>query len=174
MDTGEGHVFALKITPVVDDMMSASAAVSNRAAKPYTIWRAWEDLLWLQEWLEIEYEKRARMKRRRLEAGKGTKKKAGLYKHVEKAASFESLPAGPDPKSIAVDVHQYIPALTKKGALFRETPQLVKDRQHQIKQFLPSLLGPNLPVLLCEIQDSPEVADFFSQLLITLIGIWLI
>lgn len=153
----------MKITPVIDDMLSASASASQYAARPYTIWRAWEDMLWFQEWLESEYERMARVKRTHLESAKGSKKKAGLYKHAEKASSFESLPTGPDPKSIAVDVHKYIPALSKKGAVFKENPRLVQLRQYEIRQFLPALLGSDLPMLLSQIQESQEVVDFFSQ-----------
>ena len=72
----------------------------------YEIWRRWEDCLYFQDLLESEYDQMSREKRARLQAGKGVKKN-GLYEHedptrrLRRAASFESLPPGPDTNMIA-------------------------------------------------------------------------
>jgi hypothetical protein len=96
---------------------TGSNSSKGSAYSEYTIWRKWDDCLWLQDLLEYHYTQMAREKRTRLVAGKGVKKN-GVYLH-DRAASFESLPPGPDPKSISQNVHQFVPKLTKKGTIFR-------------------------------------------------------
>jgi hypothetical protein len=76
--------------------------------------------------LEHRYGVVSREKRQRLQAGKGMKKH-GMYIH-DHAASFESLPPGPDPKSVAMDIHKYLPELTKCAALFRQNQQTTSAR----------------------------------------------
>jgi hypothetical protein len=54
-------------------------------------------------------------------------KKHGMYIHNH-AASFESLPPGPDPKSVVMDIHKYLPELTKCAALFCQNQQTTSTR----------------------------------------------
>ncbi|KAJ3720708.1 hypothetical protein C8R42DRAFT_722394 [Lentinula raphanica] len=63
------------------------------------------------------------MKCQRLLAGKGVKKD-GFYLQ-DRASSWESLPPGPEPNSVAQDIRDNVPKLTKKGTLFRASQSLV-------------------------------------------------
>lgn len=154
-------MYGMRITAVDDDR-----TVSSRASVSldYEIWRRWEDFLWFQNWLETEYGRLARSKRRRLAAGRGLKerKSEGIYLHPSKASSFESLPPGPDPTSVAIDIHQHVPTLSKEGTVFRETQAIANKRQAELKEFLPGLFGPDQPALITQLLEDQSIADFFS------------
>jgi hypothetical protein len=88
--------------------------------------------------------------------------KNGVYIRSDRAASFDSLPPGPDPGSISKNVHDYLPPLTKKGTLFRASTQTVARRQAEFTALVRALFAPELPVLLREIRASRTVRDFFG------------
>ncbi|KAL1739625.1 hypothetical protein HDZ31DRAFT_68747 [Schizophyllum fasciatum] len=123
------------------------------------IWRKWEDCLWFQETLEYEYTRLAREKRRRLTSGKGVKKN-GLYVHD--AASFESLPMGPDPTTVAKDVHDLIPRLTKKGTFFRASQETIEQRAAELRRLIEALFRDDVPALLNDLRNDRMVTDFFG------------
>ncbi|KAI5892897.1 uncharacterized protein SCHCODRAFT_01094803 [Schizophyllum commune H4-8] len=126
---------------------------------PLGIWRKWEDCLWFQETLEYEYTRLAREKRRRLTSGKGVKKN-GLYVHD--AASFESLPMGPDPTTVAKDVHDLIPRLTKKGTFFRASQETIEQRATELRRLIEALFRDDVPALLNDLRNDRMVTDFFG------------
>ena len=137
MDIGSGFCYGLRIYPIhdhPDDVSSVSggsrSSTSSGPTGEYEVWRRWEDCLWFQELLELEYGIMARQKRQRLAAGKGVKKD-GVYIHSDQAASFDSLPPGPEAKSIAKDVHVIIPKLSKKGTLFRPSQSTIEQRSRE-------------------------------------------
>ena len=137
--------------------MSTSTAVSF---SEYDIWRRWEDCLLFQDAFEQEYSRLAREKKQRLLRGKGVKKN-GIYLQ-DRAASFESLPPGPHPDSVAQDLHEYLPRLTKKGTLFRVSQALVSQRNAELTALVEALYQDDLPSLLREIRASHVVTDFFG------------
>lgn len=126
----------------------------------YNIWRRWEDCLWFQDMLEIRYAVIAREKRQRLQAGKGVKKN-GIYIH-DRAASFESLPSGPDPKSVAMDVHKYLPRLTKRGIMFRQNQQAINQRQTEFVALVKAFFQEDVPALVQELRQDRIIRDFFG------------
>jgi len=144
----------MRISPVVDD----SASVSSSA--DYEVWRRWEDCLIFQETLETEYQRMARAKKKRLLAGRGVKKH-GVYIH-DLASSFESLPPGPHPDSVSLDVHAYLPKLTKKGTVFRTSLATVEKRNSEITALLQAIFSPNAPALLHELRQERIITDFFG------------
>jgi hypothetical protein len=117
--------------------------------------------LWLQDALESEYKRAAREKRQRLLQGKGVKSFNGMYKQ-DMASSWESLPPGPDPNSVARDIHQHIPFLTKKGTLFRASLATVEQRQREFEALIEALFRDDMPALIKEIRSSRIVTDFFG------------
>ncbi|EJD06871.1 uncharacterized protein FOMMEDRAFT_17337 [Fomitiporia mediterranea MF3/22] len=135
----------------------------------YEVWRRWEDCLYFQDLLEVEYGRMSREKRARLHAGKGVKKN-GKYAHedpirrLHRAASFESLPPGPDPNLIAKDVHEVLPRLTKKGTLFRASKETIEQRGREFKALIEALLreGDDVPMLIQELRQLRVVRDFFG------------
>ena len=129
--------------------------------REYDVWRRWEDCLWFQEKLEIAYSRAAREKRNRLAAGKGIKKN-GFYVHSDQAASWESLPFGPDPNDVAYDIHQYIPKLSKKATLFRASHDVINHRYQDLQMMMQALMQDDLPVLIQEIKHTDNFTDFFS------------
>lgn len=114
-----------------------------------------------QDTLELEYSRAAREKRNRLAAGKGVKKN-GVYIHSDQAASWESLPFGPDPSDIARDIHEYIPKLTKKGTLFRASQETIGQRYEELQKMMHALLQDDLPTLIKEIKATLTFSDFFG------------
>ncbi|KAL0954358.1 hypothetical protein HGRIS_003351 [Hohenbuehelia grisea] len=146
------------VTPVSNfDGISLSSRALNSV---YEVWRRWEDCLWFQETIELEYERLARQKRQRLFKGKGVKKN-GMYLQ-DQAASFESLPPGPDPHSIAENIHDTIPKLTKKGTLFRASQATIDQRQRELTALIEGLLQDDVPTLIQELRTSRIVTDFFG------------
>ena len=103
----------------------------------------------------------ARQKRARLQAGKGVKKN-GVYIQSDQAASFESLPPGPDANTIAKDIHHYIPRLNKKGTLFRPSQATIEQRGQEFKALMHALFQDDVPMLVQELRDTRLVRDFFG------------
>lgn len=110
--------------------------------------------------LESRYDMISREKRHRLQAGKGVKKN-GIYIH-DRAASFESLPPGPDPKSVALDIHQYLPKLTKRAGLFRPNPQIIEQRQLEFVALIKAFFQEDVPALIKELRQDRVILDFFG------------
>ena len=164
---GSGWAYGLRVISTVDDEAADRRSVSSRSAsssspyKDYEIWRRWDDCLWFQEKLELEYSIQAREKRRRLEQGKGVKKN-GVYVDSKQAASFDSLPPGPDPTSVSLNIHDYIPKITKKATLFRANQATIDQRQKQFTALIEALLAPEVPTLIEELRGSCTIKDFFG------------
>ena len=164
---GSGWAYGLRVVSTLEDDVPDRRSVSSRSVsstspyKDYEIWRRWDDCLWFQETLELEYSIQAREKRRRLEQGKGVKKN-GVYTDSKQAASFDSLPPGPDPTSVSLNIHNYIPKLTKKASLFRVNQATIDQRQQQFASIIGALLAPEVPVLIEELRATSAVRDFFG------------
>ena len=114
-----------------------------------------------QQTLEEEYERAAREKKRRLAQGKGVKGFNGLYKK-DLASSFESLPSGPDPRSVAQDIHEHLPILTRRGTIFRANQATIDRRQAELIAFTRAFFSDDMPALIKEIRVSSVVRDFFG------------
>lgn len=156
---GGAHSHGMRICPL---SLGDRASISSRSSSSdYDVWRRWEDCLWLQDTLESEYKRAAREKRQRLLQGKGVKSFNGMYKQ-DMASSWESLPPGPDPNSVARDIHQHIPFLTKKGTLFRASLATVEQRQREFEGLIEALFRDDMPALIKEIRSSRIVTDFFG------------
>ncbi|KAF9267957.1 hypothetical protein L218DRAFT_995509 [Marasmius fiardii PR-910] len=159
-----GHfLYGLRVNPVnQDDRSSTGSDGSSRAfTEPYEIWRKWEDCLFFQDKIEEEYSRLARMKRQRLKQGKGVKKN-GMYMQ-DAAASWESLPPGPDPHSVAQDVHNIIPRLSSKGgSLFGNKQAIINLRLAELSAFIAALYKDDVPALLVEVRSDRLVSDFFG------------
>ena len=158
--SGGSYSFGLRVCPIKNDMSSVSAR-SNSSHLGYEIWRKWEDCLNFQESLEIEYSRMAREKRNRLAAGKGVKKN-GIYFHGDQAASFESLPPGPDPHSVAQDIHNHVPKLTKKGTIFRASQATINQRHSEFQAMINALFDEDVPTLIKELRTTHTFTDFFG------------
>ncbi|KLO08940.1 hypothetical protein SCHPADRAFT_858526 [Schizopora paradoxa] len=149
--------------------VSNTSSNSSGSMQEYEVWRRWEDCLYFQELLEENYALMSREKRARLHAGKGVKKN-GVYSRddhehrLQRAASFESLPPGPDPSMIAKDVHEYLPRLTKKGTLFRASQNTVDVRGHEFRDLIEALVKENdeVPTLIRELRQLGVIRDFFG------------
>jgi hypothetical protein len=89
-------------------------------------------------------------------------KKNGVYLNSEQAASFDSLPPGPDPTSISLDIHDYIPKLSKKTTLFRVNQATIDQRQQQFASLIDALFSPNVPTLIEELRATHTFKDFFG------------
>jgi hypothetical protein len=160
---GGSYSYGLRICPIKDDNASISAqSTSSKGSQlEYDIWRKWEDCLWFQDTLEAEYTLMAREKITRLAAGKGVKKD-GMYIQRDQAASFDSLPPGPDPHSVSRDIHKYIPKLTKKGTLFRASQATVDQRFAEFSAMINAFFQEDLPMLLKELMATRTFTDFFG------------
>lgn len=160
---GGSYSYGLRICPIKDDNASISAhSTSSKGSHlEYDIWRKWEDCLWFQDTLEAEYTLMAREKITRLAAGKGVKKD-GMYIQRDQAASFDSLPPGPDPHSVSRDIHKYIPKLTKKGTLFRASQATVDQRFAEFRAMINAFFQEDLPMLLKELMATRTFTDFFG------------
>ena len=143
------------------DTRSVHSNKTNSSNSEYEVWRRWEDCLWFQDLLESEYKLMARTKRTRLAQGKGVKKN-GVYIHSDQAASFESLPPGPDVHDIAKDVHEIIPKLTKKGTLFRASQATIEQRTREFSALIEALFRDDLPTLIMELRANRVIKDFFG------------
>lgn len=138
-----------------------SSVSSEESTVQYDVWRRWEDCLWLQDTLENEYKRAAREKKTRLAQGKGVKAFNGMYKQ-DMASSWESLPPGPEPTSIATDIHAYLPSLTKKSSFFRPNPATVEHRQEEYQALIEALMSDDVPALIKEIRSCRTITDFFG------------
>ncbi|TFK74136.1 hypothetical protein BDN72DRAFT_789744 [Pluteus cervinus] len=155
---GGSYSFGMRVSPIVK---GDRASYSSRGwSSDYEIWRRWEDCLWFQGTLELEYRRAAREKRQRLLQGKGVKK-GGFYKQ-DQASSWESLPPGPDPNSVAQELHDFLPKLTKKGTLFRASQATTDQRQREISALIDALMQPDQPALVQELMSNPAICDFFG------------
>ncbi|KAF8623706.1 hypothetical protein AX17_007403 [Amanita inopinata Kibby_2008] len=155
---GSNYSYGMRICAI--SRGDRSSVMSRNSLSEYEIWRRWEDCLWFQDGLEREYTRLAREKKQRLLRGKGVKKN-GFYLQ-DQAASFESLPPGPDPNSVAQDIHQHLPRLTKKGTLFRASQATINQRNAEIRALVEALYQDDLPTLIQEIRASHVVTDFFG------------
>ncbi|KAJ8072862.1 hypothetical protein AAF712_005041 [Marasmius tenuissimus] len=163
-----GHfLYGLRVNPLnYGDRSSigsgGSGGSSARAfTDPYEIWRKWEDCLYFQDQIEEEYGRLARIKRQRLIKGKGVKKN-GMYKQ-DAASSWESLPPGPDPNSVAQDVHNLVPRLSQKGgSLFGNKQAIIDLRLAELAAFMTALFKDDVPALLEEVRSERIVTDFFG------------
>ncbi|KAI0067298.1 hypothetical protein BV25DRAFT_1819625 [Artomyces pyxidatus] len=154
---GGSYSYGLRINPIFSDSASIKSTI---ATAEYEIWRRWEDCLWFQDMLELQYGGYAREKRQRLAAGKGVKKN-GLYHH-DRAASFESLPPGPDPKSVSKNIHDYLPKLTKRGTLFRPSQSTIDQRQQEFSALIEAFFQPDVPTLISDLREDRAIRDFFG------------
>ncbi|KAG6900827.1 hypothetical protein C0993_000146 [Termitomyces sp. T159_Od127] len=152
--------FGMRISSLVLGDRSSAAFTASSSSSEYDIWRKWEDCLVFQENIETEYRHMARSKRIRLERGKGIRRN-GFYKQ-DAASSWESLPPGPDPKSVAADIHQYIPLLTRKGTIFRASQATIDQRASELKAFVEALFQEDVPALINEMRNDHIVRDFFG------------
>lgn len=148
----------MRICPIREDNRSGSSGGSHLE---YEVWRRWDDCLWFQDCLESEYERMSRDKRKRLAAGKGVKKN-GVYIQRDQAASFDSLPPGPDPHSVSTNIHDYVPKMTKKGMLFRPNQATVDQRYHEFQACIEGLFQEDVPMLIQELRESRMITDFFG------------
>jgi hypothetical protein len=137
-----------------------SSVSSRDSYSEYEIWRRWEDCLWFQNMLELEYQRMARDKRQRLIRGKGVKKN-GFYNH-DHASSFESLPPGPHPSSVARNIRKYLPMLTKKATVFRASQATIDQRAVELKALVEALFQADVPALVDELRSTRTVTDFFG------------
>ena len=148
---------------IYSDTEGKCISISSRGSlSRYDIWRSWEDCLWFQHTLEEEYERAAREKRRRLAQGKGVKGFNGLYKK-DMASSWDSLPPGPDHHSVAQDIHEHLPTLTRRGTVFRASQATIDRRQAELIAFIRALFSDSMPALIKEIRVSSIVSDFFGH-----------
>jgi len=156
---GSSYAYGMRICPLQkDDDRSSSSGGSH---SEYEIWRRWDDCLWFQDCFEMEYDQMSRAKRKRLAAGKGVKKN-GIYIQKDHASSFASLPPGPDPHSVAKNIHDYVPKLTKKGVLFRANQATVDQRYRELTACIEGLFQEGAPMLIQELRESQKVTDFFG------------
>ena len=133
---------------------------SSRAAVEYVIWRRWEDCLDFQRTLEVEYSAVSK-RRRKGEPARNHHAKDMLYPS-QRAASFESLPLGPDPSTIPVDVHAHIPRLSKKSSIFRPNESSIQQRGEEFKAMIEALFDEDAPSTLQELRTVTTVRDFFG------------
>ncbi|KAF7325746.1 hypothetical protein MKEN_00425000 [Mycena kentingensis (nom. inval.)] len=156
---GGNYNFRMRICPLSrSDRSSVSSRGSNTE---YEILRRWEDCLIFQETLEREYGRLAMSKRQRLIQGKGVRKN-GIYLQSDRASSWESLPPGPEPDSVAKSIHDLIPRLTKRGTMFRASQATVDQRQAEITAFIAALWQDDVPTLLDDFRRDRTVTDFFG------------
>ena len=155
---GGSYSYGMRIHPILNgDKQSVS---SRRSYTEYDIWRRWEDCLLFQSSLETEYRQRARDKRQRLARGKGVKRN-GFYQQ-DQASSWESLPPGPDPNSVAREITDCLPSLTKKATVFRATQGTIDQRAAELKAFVEALFKDDVPVLVDDLRRERIVLDFFG------------
>ncbi|KXN91635.1 hypothetical protein AN958_12487, partial [Leucoagaricus sp. SymC.cos] len=157
--------FAIEFLPPTQVGGSSSYSFGMRVSpispnSEYDVWRRWEDCLWFQDGLELEYKRAARQKRQRLQQGKGVKKN-GFYLQ-DQASSWESLPPGPDPNTVAQDLHDHIPKLTKRGTLFRTSMATIEQRNTELQAFIEALFAEDQPTLIKEMRCTRLVTDFFG------------
>ncbi|KAJ6576654.1 hypothetical protein DFH09DRAFT_1149939 [Mycena vulgaris] len=145
---GGNYNFQMRICPVArGDRSSVSSKGSNTE---YEISRRWEDCLIFQDTMEREYSRLAS-----LEA------KNDIYLR-DRASSWESLPPGPEPDSVAQSIHDLVPKLTKKGTMFRASQATTDQRQAELTAMIAALWQENVPTLLEDFRKERTVTDFFG------------
>ncbi|CAE6427128.1 unnamed protein product [Rhizoctonia solani] len=163
MKEGSSWHYGLRVKPLPSLSMSPPgdllADAKQKRVKGYEIHRKWEDCLDLQRVLEKEYS--AIVKARK---GKGGKKGPSVYGNPQRAASFDSLPTGPDPKTIPNDIHGFIPRLAAKSSLFRGASgsALVQQRSEEFNEFISALFAPGASILIDETRQTPAVREWFG------------
>ncbi|KAI0027544.1 hypothetical protein K488DRAFT_14151, partial [Vararia minispora EC-137] len=158
---GASYSYGIRVHPAQVVQSSGSTIRSSTLMNSsYEIWRKWEDCLWFQDMLELQYTVLSRQKRQRLARGKGVKKN-GIYIH-DHASSWESLPPGPDPKSVGKDIHDYLPKLTKRGTLFRTSASTVEQRKVELTALVKAFLSEDVPALIEELREDRTIRDFFG------------
>ena len=95
--------------------------------------------------------------------GKGVKGFNGLYKK-DLASSWESLPSGPHPNSVAQDIHEHLPTLSRRSTVFRPSQATIERRQAELILFVQALFSNDMPTLIKEIRVSSDVSSFFGFL----------
>lgn len=154
---GGSYSYGMRIFPL---LCADSISSDGSNIMEYDVWRRWEDCLWFQDNLELEYRRSSRQKRQRLLQGKGVKRN-GFYIQ-DQASSWESLPPGPHPKTVALDIHEYIPKLTKRGTLFRPSMAVIEQRHAELQAFVVALSKEDQPTLIKEMRSTSLVSDFFG------------
>ncbi|KAF9000666.1 hypothetical protein BDQ17DRAFT_1359313 [Cyathus striatus] len=153
------YSYGMRICPIISP--DRRSVLSRESVSEYEVWRRWEDCLWFQDTLELEYKRAARERKLRLQQGKGVKTFEGFYKQ-DMASSWDSLPPGPDPSSVAQDIHEIVPRLTKKGTIFRASQATIQQRQAEIEAMVGTLFREDMPTLIQEIRSDRVVTDFFG------------
>ncbi|KZV63887.1 hypothetical protein PENSPDRAFT_738564 [Peniophora sp. CONT] len=154
---GGQYSYGMRVSPI---MSSAASTKSSFMNTTYDIWRRWDDCLWFQDMIESEYSVISAQKRKRLLEGKGVKKN-GIYIQ-DRASSWESLPPGPDPKSVKKDVHEHLPKLTKRGSIFRTSMTTVEQRAAELQALVEAFLADDVPALIQDLRDNRAIRDFFG------------
>ncbi|QRV74840.1 hypothetical protein RhiJN_02855 [Ceratobasidium sp. AG-Ba] len=160
---GSSWHYGLRVKPLANlsssPLGNPAVDAKGRRIRGYEIHRKWEDCLDLQRVLEKEYA--AASKARKSNAGK---KGPSLYTHPQRAASFDSLPTGPDPKSIPTDIHAFLPKLAAKSSLFRGASgsALVQQRSEEFNEFISALFAPGVPILIDQVRQVPAVREWFG------------
>ncbi|CAE6353888.1 unnamed protein product [Rhizoctonia solani] len=163
MKEGSSWHYGLRIKPLSSLSMSPpggpTADARQKRVKGYEIHRKWEDCLDLQRVLEKEYAALAKARK-----SKGGKKGPSVYGNPQRAASFDSLPIGPDPKSIPNDVHAFVPRLAAKSSLFRGASgsALVQQRSEEFNEFISALFAPGVPALIDQARQAQAVREWFG------------
>lgn len=130
--------------------MRVNSVESDFIFKPeYVIWRRWEDLLWFQEWLEQKYITLWRYRQQKID---------NVGRTTPTSISRLSLTKAEPTK----ELQTYVPKMSHKGGIFRESETLAGQRQAQLKSFIMGLFRTDPTTILRKIQTAGEVADFFS------------
>ncbi|KAG9103799.1 hypothetical protein FRC06_007918 [Ceratobasidium sp. 370] len=159
---GSSWHYGLRVKPLVNlgtsPLGGPAVDAKGKRIRGYEIHRKWEDCLDLQRVLEKEY---AAASKARKSSGK---KGPSLYAHPQRAASFDSLPTGPDLKSIPTDIHAYLPKLAAKSSLFRGASgsALVQQRSEEFNEFISALFAPGGPALVDQVRQAPAVREWFG------------
>ncbi|CAE6413483.1 hypothetical protein ACGC1H_002976 [Rhizoctonia solani] len=163
MKEGSSWHYGLRVKPLPSLSMSPLggplADAKQKRVKEYEIHRKWEDCLDLQRVMEKEYAALAKARK-----SKGGKKGSSVYANLQRAASFDSLPTGPDPKTIPNDIHAFIPRLAAKSSLFRGASgsALVQQRSEEFNEFISALFAPGVSSLIDETRQTPAVREWFG------------
>jgi len=75
---------------------------------------------------------------------------------------FETLPPGPDPNSIAQDIHTFVLRLKKKGTVFRASQATIDQRHNEVQALVEALFKEDVPTLVKELREERVVRDFFG------------
>ncbi|KAG8920470.1 hypothetical protein FRC02_000885 [Tulasnella sp. 418] len=143
--------YGCRVTPPHDSPSSSQEG--------YTIYRKWEDCLDLQKILEREFSFVSCNQRK---LSKKAKTASTFYQVHQRAASFDSLPDGPDPINLALDIHTHLPKLSKKSSLFgKANANLLACRETEFKTFIEALFSIDMP-LIQDVRGKRVVRDWFG------------